>query len=282
MLVTHEVTSGRLFVPLLRHPSGSDHLESLPAERNETTAPVAWAPLALPHRSPDPALRQVWREVQPVVELPFGSLATPSLTGWRRVAKRSIDVVGSVAALLILSPVFVVVALLIKAESLGPIIFSQRRVGLRGRPFNLLKFRTMRDGADGEKHLLAHLNHTGDPRLFKIPNDPRVTRFGAKLRQWSIDELPQFWNVLMGDMSLVGPRPFFEADLYSYEKHHFERLRVKPGITGLWQVRGRSEVVDFEEVVQLDREYIERWSVWLDVEILALTVPVVVRRRGAY
>jgi lipopolysaccharide/colanic/teichoic acid biosynthesis glycosyltransferase len=146
----------------------------------------------------------------------------------------------------------------------------------------MLKFRTMRAGADAEKRKLAHLNHTGDSRLFKIPNDPRVTRLGAWLRLWSLDELPQLWNVLTGDMSLVGPRPFFESDLEDYEDHHFRRLGAKPGITGNWQVHGRSDVVDFEEVVRLDRDYIEQWSLWLDIRILLATLPVVARRTGAY
>ena len=146
----------------------------------------------------------------------------------------------------------------------------------------MLKFRTMQDGADGQKHTVAHLNHSGDSRLFKIPNDPRVTRLGAWLRRWSLDELPQLFNVLLGDMSLVGPRPFFESDLQSYEDRHFRRLGAKPGITGLWQVRGRSSVVDFEEVVKLDRQYIEQWSLWMDLQILLLTLPAVLRRKGAF
>src|SRR5204863_7539031 len=129
-------------------------------------------------------------------------------------------------------------------DSRGPVFFRQDRVGLGGRVFRFVKFRTMRDGADAEKQTVAHLNHTGDPRLFSIPNYPRVTRLGARLRHWSLDELPQLWNVLMGDMSLVGPRPFFESDLEGYRDHHFIRLGAKPGITGLWQVSGRSDVVD--------------------------------------
>ena len=144
------------------------------------------------------------------------------------------------------------------------------------------KFRTMRLGADAEKSSLAHLNHTGDSRFFKIPNDPRVTRVGAFIRRWSLDELPQIWNVLRGEMSLVGPRPFFESDLEDYEAHHYCRLGAKPGLTGLWQVNGRSSLVDFEEVVRLDRQYIEQWSIWLDVSILLQTVPAVVRRSGAF
>jgi lipopolysaccharide/colanic/teichoic acid biosynthesis glycosyltransferase len=140
----------------------------------------------------------------------------------------------------------------------------------------------MVDGADDRKQDLAHLNQTGDQRLFKIPNDPRVTRMGRFLRRWSLDELPQLWNVVVGDMSLVGPRPFFPGDLEGYELHHFDRLGAKPGMTGLWQVSGRSSVTDFEEVVRLDRKYIVNWSIGLDVWILLRTLPAVVSRHGAF
>jgi lipopolysaccharide/colanic/teichoic acid biosynthesis glycosyltransferase len=140
----------------------------------------------------------------------------------------------------------------------------------------------MRVGADAEKKSLAHLNRTGDKRLFKIEDDPRVTRVGSLLRKWSLDELPQLWNVLRGDMSLVGPRPFFESDLEDYEAHHYRRLGARPGVTGLWQIGGRSSVVDFEEVVRLDRQYIEQWSIWLDISILLRTLPAVLRRSGAF
>ena len=137
----------------------------------------------------------------------------------------------------------------------------------------MLKFRTMRVGADAMKANLQALNESGDPRLFKIKNDPRVTRVGRLLRRTSLDELPQVLNVLKGDMSLVGPRPFFRGDLPAYDSHHFERLHVLPGITGLWQVSGRSDVVDFEEVVRLDRRYIREWSVGQDLMILLRTIP---------
>jgi len=173
-------------------------------------------------------------------------------------------------------------SLAIKIDSPGPVFFAQDRAGFGGRRFRMWKFRTMRDGADNEKEAVAHLNHTGDARLFKIPNDPRVTRLGRLLRRWSLDELPQLWNVLVGEMSLVGPRPFFESDLAAYEERHFRRLGAKPGITGLWQVSGRSDVVDFEEVVRLDSEYIQNWSLLLDVEILARTLPAVLGRDGAF
>jgi exopolysaccharide biosynthesis polyprenyl glycosylphosphotransferase len=219
----------------------------------------------------------VWEGGLPLVEL-----TVPSLRARQLLAKRIIDLVVSGLGLVFLAPVVGLVALGIKLDSPGPVFFSQRRVGLGGRTFRMLKFRTMRVGADGEKAQLAHLNHTGDPRLFKIPNDPRVTKVGALLRRWSVDELPQVWNVFLGHMSLVGPRPFFESDLEGYLDHHFVRLGAKPGITGLWQVNGRSSVVDFEEVVRLDREYVERWSLWLDVKILFQTLPAVLRRTGAF
>lgn len=214
--------------------------------------------------------------------LPFVDLTMP----WRRAGalllKRLIDIVGSLIGLALVSPIALAAAAAIKLDSRGPVLFAQERVGFGGRVFRMLKFRTMRVGADQEKEAVAHLNHTGDPRLFKILGDPRVTRVGAWLRRWSLDELPQLLNVLRGDMSLVGPRPFFQADLAGYSDHHYVRLGAKPGITGLWQVSGRSSVVDFEEVVRLDSEYVDRWSHWLDVKILFRTVPAVVRRTGAY
>ncbi len=219
----------------------------------------------------------VWHQDEP-----FFELGAPLLKAQALVLKRAVDVLGAVIAIVLLAPVMAVVAILIRFDSPGPVFFWQDRAGLGGRRFRMLKFRTMRVGADAEKEELAGLNHTGDPRLFKIPNDPRVTRFGAWLRRWSIDELPQCWNVLIGDMSLVGPRPFFESDLESYEDHHFRRLDAKPGITGLWQVNGRSDVVDFEEVVRYDREYIEHWSVSLDLKIMLKTIPVLFSRSGAY
>ncbi len=221
--------------------------------------------------------RLVWHGGQPLLE--FGS---PVLQLSALATKRATDIIGAGALLVLVSPVMLLIALAVKLDSPGPVFFSQHRAGFGGKRFRMLKFRTMRAGADEEKGDLAHLNHTGDVRLFKIRGDPRVTRFGSFLRRWSLDELPQFWNVLRGDMSLVGPRPFFESDLEVYEDHHFRRLDTKPGITGLWQVGGRSDVVNFEDVVYLDRQYIEHWSFWLDLRILLRTIPSVIRRTGAY
>ena len=206
----------------------------------------------------------------------------PALSSHQAVAKRAFDVAISAVALIVLAPFLAILAFLVKLDSRGPFLFVQKRVGLNGRPFHMLKFRTMREGAHDEQASVAHLNASDDARLFKIPDDPRVTRFGRIVRRWSIDELPQLVNVLTGDMSLVGPRPFFESDLDDYEAHHFRRLAVKPGLTGLWQVSGRSDIVDFEEVVRLDRYYIEHWSFLFDLQIIARTIPAVARRRGAY
>ena len=196
--------------------------------------------------------------------------------------KRAFDFLASSVLLLLLSPLLVVISIAIRFDSKGPVFFIQKRVGQAGRLFPMMKFRTMRDGADKEKADLEHMNQSGDPRLFKILEDPRITRIGAFLRRWSLDELPQFFNVLRGEMSLVGPRPFFESDLAAYDDHHFIRLAVKPGVTGLWQVLGRSSIIDFEEVVRLDRRYIEHWSFGLDLSILVSTLPAVVRKTGAY
>jgi exopolysaccharide biosynthesis polyprenyl glycosylphosphotransferase len=196
--------------------------------------------------------------------------------------KRSMDIALSIVCVVVLMPVLLLIAAAIRLDSRGPVLFRQQRTGLGGRPFWMFKFRTMVDDADSIKPLLGHLNESGDPRLFKIRNDPRITRVGRLLRRTSLDELPQLINVIRGEMSLIGPRPFFPSDLVHYEEHHFERLSVLPGITGLWQVRGRSSIDDFEHVVALDREYIGRWSLWLDLKILALTVPAVLRGRGAY
>jgi exopolysaccharide biosynthesis polyprenyl glycosylphosphotransferase len=217
------------------------------------------------------------REGQPLIHLTAARLSEQQL-----IVKRVMDVVGAALGMVLLSPLMAVLAVLVKLDSPGPALFSQERVGYGGRRFRMQKFRTMRRGADAEKQAVAHLNHTGDPRLFKIPNDPRVTRLGVWLRRWSLDELPQLWNVLAGDMSLVGPRPFFESDLASYEDHHFGRLGAMPGITGLWQVSGRSDIVNFEEVVTLDNRYVREWSLLLDFQILLRTIPAVLARRGAH
>ena len=241
---------------------------------------LAGAQVLYPARSvriPNVRPKLIWHYDQP-----FFELGAPVLKATALIAKRITDVVGALLTLLVLAPLYLALALAVRLDSPGPIFFSQDRAGLGGKRFRMLKFRTMRVGADLEKIELAHLNHTGDPRLFKIPGDPRITRLGHFLRRWSLDELPQFANVLLGDMSLVGPRPFFESDFEHYEDHHFRRLDAKPGITGLWQVSGGSAVVNFEDVVFLDRQYIEQWSFWLDVSIMFRTLPAILRRTELY
>jgi lipopolysaccharide/colanic/teichoic acid biosynthesis glycosyltransferase len=200
----------------------------------------------------------------------------------RAYLKRRLDVLAATVLAALLAPLMLVIALLIWLDSPGPVLFRQQRAGRGGRPFMMCKFRTMHTNADAVKESLRHLNVTGDPRLFKIPNDPRVTRIGSLLRKSSLDELPQLWNIIRGDMSLVGPRPFFIEDLDRYATHHFRRLEVRPGLTGLWQVNGRSSVTDFEEVVRLDTQYVDNYSIWLDTQILLRTIPAVLRRNGAY
>jgi exopolysaccharide biosynthesis polyprenyl glycosylphosphotransferase len=202
------------------------------------------------------------------------------LTRFQAAAKRACDVLISGLGLLLLLPLFVVVALAIKATSPGPVIFKQERIGLRGRPFTLRKFRTMVVGADLLLDNLRDQNEADGP-LFKLRRDPRVTRIGDILRRYSIDELPQLVNVLKGEMSLVGPRPPLGDEVALYEDWQLDRLEVRPGITGLWQVSGRSEL-SFEDYVRLDLFYVENWSIAYDLFILSKTIPLLVSTRGAY
>jgi len=162
------------------------------------------------------------------------------------------------------------------------VFFRQDRVGGGGRRFRIIKFRTMVDGAEKRRDDLLSQSVYSDPRLFKMPDDPRMTRLGRWLRRTSLDELPQLVNVLRGDMSLVGPRPPLPSEVALYEQHHYARFDVKPGITGPWQVAGRNGVTAFEEVIGLETAYIQNWSVWADLQLLVKTVPVVVRMRGAF
>jgi exopolysaccharide biosynthesis polyprenyl glycosylphosphotransferase len=202
------------------------------------------------------------------------------LTRFQAAAKRACDVLFSGLGLLLLLPLFAVVALAIKATSPGPVVFKQERIGLRGRPFTLRKFRTMVVGADLLLDNLRDRNEADGP-LFKLRKDPRVTRIGGLLRRYSIDELPQLINVLKGEMSLVGPRPPLAEEVALYEEWQLDRLEVRPGITGLWQVSGRSEL-SFEDYVRLDLFYVENWSIAYDLFILSKTIPLLVSTRGAY
>jgi exopolysaccharide biosynthesis polyprenyl glycosylphosphotransferase len=214
-------------------------------------------------------------EADPVV-----TIATRTITGAGAVLKRVIDVVGAAVLLVALAPLLLGVALVIKLTSPGPVLFSQERVGLKKRRFRMLKFRTMVADAERRMREVEHLNEVSGP-VFKIRNDPRVTRVGAVLRKTSIDELPQLLNVLKGDLSLVGPRPLPVRDYEGFDKDpHRRRFSVRPGITCLWQIGGRSNV-SFERWMELDMEYIDNWSLWLDLKILIKTIPVVLRGTGA-
>lgn len=196
------------------------------------------------------------------------------------LAKQVFDYVGAAALLVLLAPVFLLTALAVRLSSRGPLIYRQERAGLNGRPFTLYKFRTMRVDADALKAGLASRNEMSGP-VFKMTDDPRVTGLGRILRRHSLDELPQLWNVLRGEMSLVGPRPLPVEEVHRFTAStHRRRLSVKPGLTCLWQIRGRNDIASFEDWVRLDLEYIDQWSLWLDVKILLATVPVALFGRG--
>jgi exopolysaccharide biosynthesis polyprenyl glycosylphosphotransferase len=201
---------------------------------------------------------------------------------WQGVFKQALDLAVAFVLLLFLTPlVLVPVAVAIRLSSPGPVLFRQKRCGLNGRPFTMLKFRSMVSNAEQRKHELAALNEMGGP-VFKVTNDPRITSIGRWLRKYSLDEFPQLFNVLRGEMSLVGPRPLPVDEVSRFDDPaHRRRLSVKPGLTCLWQVSGRNEVRDFRDWVRLDLEYIDNWSFWLDLKILWRTIPVVLTGAGA-
>jgi lipopolysaccharide/colanic/teichoic acid biosynthesis glycosyltransferase len=193
--------------------------------------------------------------------------------------KRLLDIIGALVGLAITAILMIPIAIAIQLEHPGPIFYSQIRCGVRGKPFRLWKFRSMVVNA----HRLQHLVHNqAKGNIFKNKNDPRVTRVGRFLRRTSLDELPQFWNVLKGDMSLVGTRPPTLEEVMSYQKHHWERLNIKPGMTGEWQAHGRSSVTDFEEIVRMDIAYQKKWSIAYDLKLILKTLRVVVCKDGAY
>jgi exopolysaccharide biosynthesis polyprenyl glycosylphosphotransferase len=213
--------------------------------------------------------------------VPLWALPPMRLTPSSRALKRAVDLVGAVLGLVLCAPLFIAIAIAIKLDSRGPVFFRQERVGERGHVFRIWKFRSMSIDADDRKsevtHLNKHLGPGGDPRMFKIPHDPRCTRVGHWLRRTSLDELPQLFNVITGEMSLVGPRPLI------LEEHRFvtewakRRLDLRPGVTGLWQVLGRDDI-SFDDMVRLDYRYVTRWSLWRDVVLIAQTIPTLVRR----
>ncbi|WP_206756629.1 MULTISPECIES: sugar transferase [Oscillatoriales] len=196
----------------------------------------------------------------------------------RSIFKRLLDIVGSTVGLLILAVVFVPIAIAIKLDSPGPIFYTQYRCGLRGQAFKLRKFRSMVTNAEALK---SQIKNEAKGLIFKNENDPRVTRVGRFLRKTSLDELPQFWNVLVGEMSLVGTRPPTFDEVAHYNEHHWRRLNVKPGLTGEWQVNGRSSVKDFEDIVLLDLRYQTIWTPLYDIALILKTIKVVLARKGA-
>jgi exopolysaccharide biosynthesis polyprenyl glycosylphosphotransferase len=215
--------------------------------------------------------------------VPLFGLPPFHLSRSSRMIKRATDICVSAALLILAAPLLVLIAIGIKLDSRGPVLFRQRRVGSGDKPFTMFKFRTMVEDAERRKQELVHLNRHarrgGDARMFKIPNDPRVTRFGRILRRYELDELPQLWNVLSGEMSLVGPRPLILDEDREVHGWGRRRLELKPGMTGLWQVLGRS-AISFEEMVQLDYKYVTSWSLWNDFKLLGRTIPLVFSGRG--
>jgi exopolysaccharide biosynthesis polyprenyl glycosylphosphotransferase len=219
-------------------------------------------------------------KVSNVEGLPLLHLEQPVFSGVSRVTKRLLDLVLSVIGLIVISPFLLIVALMIKFYDRGSIFYTQKRIGQNNKEFSVYKFRTMYEGSHEQRgKVMAETNK--DPRLAKDPQDPRVTKPGLFLRRWSIDEIPQIINVLKGEMSLVGPRPPLAEEVNQYEKSERRRLLVKPGLTGLWQVSGRSEL-DWEDAVRLDLYYVENWSLTLDILIIIRTAAAVWRGEGAY
>jgi exopolysaccharide biosynthesis polyprenyl glycosylphosphotransferase len=214
--------------------------------------------------------------------LPVLSIGAASLTSISMAAKRGLDLVGSLFVITVLSPLMIAIAIAIKLESRGPVFFRQPRAGRRRSSFQLIKFRSMYIDAERRKREFEDLNEAGDGVMFKIREDPRVTRVGRFIRRYSLDELPQLFNVLRGEMSLVGPRPLIFPETDALEEHwHLRRLELRPGLTGPWQIYGRSQT-PFQEMVRFDYQYVAGWSLARDIEILLATLPAVISGRGAY
>lgn len=217
-------------------------------------------------------------ETQTIAGMPVIALKETALEGWGRIIKRIFDVVFSLMVCLLLWPLFLLVAILIKIDSPGPVLYASTRVGRKGMLFKIYKFRSMVVDAEKKLKELKDKNEADGP-MFKIKDDPRITRMGKFLRKSRIDELPQIWNVLKGEMSWIGPRPPIPAEVAQYEEHHLKRLAIKSGITGPWQVTGRHDL-SFEDIVKLDTYYIENWSIMLDVQIFFKTIWLMLTRAG--
>ncbi|MHA6764994.1 sugar transferase [Streptacidiphilus sp. PAMC 29251] len=280
------VRGGLEDVPGVIHTTGSNTVLVLPAPEIDSTVlrRLSWIAAAegadfllAPMIADVAASRLVARPC----DVPMVHMRAPVLSKTRRLPKEILDRTVAGLLLLLLAPLLLVVALRVRLDSPGPVLFRQLRVGRNGNQFTMLKFRTMQEDAEAFKEELAHLNENSDGLLFKMKEDPRITRVGAVLRRYSLDELPQLINVLNGDMSLVGPRPPLPEEVSAYTSEVRRRLLVKPGLTGLWQVSGRSDL-PWDEAVRLDLGYVENWSMGMDVAILLKTAPAVVRGTGAY
>jgi len=218
-------------------------------------------------------------QMETINGVPIITLGKTALCGWGRIVKRFIDLIGASLALIFFSPLFLIFAIIIKIDSRGPAFASLKRIGQKNRPFQLYKFRSMILNAEKFKKDLLEQNEREGP-LFKIKNDPRITRFGHFLRKTSLDELPQLFNIIKGEMSLVGPRPHEPKEIANYARHHKQLLAIKPGLTGLPQISGRSKL-SFEEEAKLDIYYIENWSLLFDLQITLMTVPVILTTKNA-
>lgn len=254
-------------------PGGNQYIRELGWRLEEHSAELVLASTLTNVAGP----RIHWR---PVEGLPLMHVDVPQYSGGKHVLKRLLDIAGATVALVLLSPVFLALAIVVKRNGPGPVFFKQERVGKAGRPFRMIKFRSMVTDAEASLGALLAANE-GAGVLFKMQNDPRVTSCGRWMRRYSLDELPQFWNVLTGEMSLVGPRPPLQREVEAYERHTHRRLLIKPGITGLWQVNGRSDL-PWDEAVRLDLYYVENWSIMGDVIIMWRTFKAMCMPAGAY
>jgi exopolysaccharide biosynthesis polyprenyl glycosylphosphotransferase len=270
-------------VDLLRHRRGASVIVAAGALHHEDTNRLVRQLLENGlHVELSPSLRDIAAQrlvVHPVGRFPLVYLEPVQRHGWRAVAKRAFDIVGGAIVLVVTAPILAAAAIAIKLDTPGPVLFRQTRVGQGNKNVRILKLRTMVVDAEDRLIDLIDLNEADGP-LFKLRDDPRVTRVGGFLRRTSIDELPQLWNVLKGQMSLVGPRPALPNEIAGWDEQLRQRLRVKPGVTGMWQVNGRSEA-SFDDYSRLDLYYVDNWSLLCDLAILCKTVPVVLARRGA-
>ncbi len=227
-------------------------------------------------------VKHAYSFISSVGKYPITTYHTVSLNAYNTFAKRIVDIIGSMFGIVLLSPLMLITAIAIKLDSKGPVFYRQKRAGLNGRVFDMLKFRSMLDGADRQKKALQEYNEIGSSLMFKMKNDPRITRVGKIIRKMSIDELPQLFNVLKGEMSLVGTRPPTIDEVAQYNRGYWKRISIKPGMTGMWQVNGRSKITDFDAIVSLDKKYIEEWSIGLDFFIMFKTVYVLLFKPNAY